>query len=124
MENKEEIKTWHVLLVGILMSLITYVICVKPINDYAPNIATESKEDSLKRIINDLIIEKENDEDGWDKKERRYEEIIFEYEFGLDHLKHYQPEAYKEFHRIIGYREKYSHEAERENKKRLNEYTR
>ncbi len=77
------------------------------------------KEDSLQTVINDLIIEKENDEDGWDDKEKRYEQILFEYEYGLDHLKHYHPEAYKEFHRIIGYKEKYNHEIERENKKRL-----
>ena len=38
---------------------------------------------------------------------------------GLEHLKHYHTESYKEFHRIIGYKENYSHETERENKKRL-----
>jgi hypothetical protein len=77
------------------------------------------KEDSLQTVINDLIIQKENDEDGWDDKEKRYEQILFEYEYGLDHLKHYHPEAYKEFHRIIGYKEHYSKQDERENKKRL-----
>lgn len=86
----------------------------------APTAKTKTcKEDSLQTVINDLIIEKENDEDGWDDKEKRYEQILFEYEYGLDHLKHYHPEAYKEFHRIIGYKEKYNHEIERENKKRL-----
>jgi hypothetical protein len=77
------------------------------------------KEDSLRRVISDLQIEIENEEDGWDKKEKRYEQTLFEYEMGLEHLKHYHLTAYKEFHRIIGYKENYSHEVERENKKRL-----
>jgi hypothetical protein len=86
----------------------------------APTTETKTcKEDSLQTVINDLIIQKENDEDGWDDKEKRYEQILFEYEYGLDHLKHYHPEAYKEFHRIIGYKEHYSKQDERENKKRL-----
>jgi hypothetical protein len=78
-----------------------------------------SKEDSLQNVINQLIVDKEHDEDGWDNKEKRYEQILFEYELGLDHLKHYHPDAYKEFHRIVGFKENYSHEVERENKKRL-----
>lgn len=77
------------------------------------------KEDSLRRVISDLQIEIENEEDGWDKKEKRYEQTLFEYEMGLEHLKYYHLTAYKEFHRIIGYKENYSHEVERENKKRL-----
>jgi hypothetical protein len=78
------------------------------------------KEDSLQNVINQLQIDIENQEDGWDDKEKRYDQIIFEYELGLEHLKHYHTESYKEFHRIIGYKENYSHEIERENKKRLN----
>jgi hypothetical protein len=77
------------------------------------------KEDSLQKVINQLQIDIENEEDGWDKKESRYESILFEYEHGLEHLKNYHADAYKEFHRIIGYKENYSHETERENKKRL-----
>jgi hypothetical protein len=71
-------------------------------------------------VINQLIVEKETEEDGWDKKETRYENILFEYEFGLDRIKETHPNAYKEFHRIIAFREQYSREAEKENKKRLN----
>lgn len=78
------------------------------------------KEDSLKNVINGLQAELEMAEDGWDKKENRYEDILFEYEYGIDHIKESHPSAYKEFHRIIGYREKYSHKVERENKIRLN----
>ena len=78
------------------------------------------KEDSLQKVINQLQIDIENEEDGWDKKEQRYENIIFEYEYGMEHLKHSNPEAYREFHRIIGYKERYNRETEQENKKRLN----
>lgn len=77
------------------------------------------KEDSIRDEYNQLQMTLENEEDGWDKKEQRYEDILFEYGFGLDRLKETHPEAYKEFHRIISYRERYSKEEERHNKKRL-----
>lgn len=66
-----------------------------------------------------MEVDLEGEEIGWDTKERRYEEIIFEYEYGIDHLKNYHPEAYRDFHRIISHRESYSREDEKENKKRL-----
>lgn len=105
---------------GITIIILLIIITVsKPYN--TPSSPTETcKEDSLTKVINQLIIEKEYDEDGWDKKEKRYEQILFEYQHGLDHLKYHHTEAYKEFHRIIGYRENYSHEIERDNNKRLN----
>jgi hypothetical protein len=57
--------------------------------------------------------------DGFDFKERRYEDILFEYEYGLDHLKNYYPESYKEFHRIIANKERFSRQTERDNKQKL-----
>jgi hypothetical protein len=78
------------------------------------------KEDSLQKVIDQLEIDFEHEQDGWDNKEKRYSQILFEYEYGLEHLKNYHPDAYKEFHRIVGYKEEYNHETERENKKRLN----
>jgi gas vesicle protein len=101
-------------IIGAFVSLIHFD--DKPTSIVNTNIC---KEDSLRRVISDLQIEIENEEDGWDKKEKRYEQTLFEYEMGLEHLKHYHLTAYKEFHRIIGYKENYSHEVERENKKRL-----
>jgi hypothetical protein len=85
-----------------------------------PDGAHVCKEDSLQSVINQMIVDKESDEDGWDKKEQRYEDIMFEYNYGLDYLKNYYPDAYKSFHRIISHRERYSKEYERENNKRLN----
>jgi hypothetical protein len=83
------------------------------------SLSTTCKEDSLIKVITDLEIELKNEQDGWDNKERRYENILFEYEYGLDHLKNYHLKAYKDFHRILSHREYYSHEIERENIKRL-----
>lgn len=80
------------------------------------------KEDSLQQEINRLQAEIKSDEDGWDSKEKRYEDILFEYEYGMEHLKQSHPNAYREFHRIIGYKERYNRETERENKKRLNTF--
>lgn len=77
------------------------------------------KEDSLQNELSNLQVLLETEEDGWDFRERRYEEILFEYEFGLDAIKKTHPEAYREFHRIISYREEYNRKSERENLKRL-----
>ena len=75
--------------------------------------------DSLTRVVDSLQTEIFTIEDGFDYKEHRYEDVVFEYELGLSYLKDYHPKAYKDFHRIIAHKEKYSHEIERENKKTL-----
>ena len=75
--------------------------------------------DSLTRVVDSLQTEIFSIEDGFDYKEHRYEDVVFEYELGLSYLKDYHPKAYKDFHRIIAQKEKYSHEIERENKKTL-----
>jgi hypothetical protein len=75
--------------------------------------------DSLNNVIDSLQTEIFMLEDGFDSKEHRYEDIINEYQLGLSYLKDYHPDAYKDFHRIIGMKENYSRELERENSKRL-----
>jgi len=118
MENKDK----SLLIAGALVSLFFVLISSIYFNDKPTvNITTTTicREDSLQNVINQLQIDIENQENGWDVKERRYEQILFEYQFGLDHLKHYHSDAYKEFHRIVGYKENYSSETERENMKRL-----
>jgi hypothetical protein len=80
------------------------------------------KQDSLKNVIDSLQTEIIILQDGFDSKEHRYEDVIFEYELGLSYLKDYHPHAYKDFHRIIGMRERYTTELNRENTKRLNQY--
>ena len=78
--------------------------------------------DSLKNVVDSLQTEMKFQDDGFDSKENRYEDIISEYEIGLSYLKDYHPNAYKDFHRIIGMRERYSRELDRENKQRLKSY--
>jgi hypothetical protein len=116
LKNKPELQ--FIFFVGVIISLVVIAVWSQP-TIVNTTVETECKEDSLQMVINELQSEIEIDEDGWDDKEKRYEQIIFEYQYGLDHLKYYHPEAYKEFHRIIGYKQEYSRETERENKKRL-----
>ena len=78
--------------------------------------------DSLQNMIDSLQTELFILEDGCDYREHRYEDVLFEYEFGISYLKDYHPKAYKDFHRIIGMKERFSPELERENTKRLNIY--
>ena len=78
--------------------------------------------DSLNKVVDSLQTEIFTLEDGFDFKEHRYEDVLFEYELGISYLKDYHPKAYKDFHRIIGMKETYSYELDRENNKRLNQY--
>jgi hypothetical protein len=114
-------KFWYFAAVIISMFAVIYWMLLFERTSIAPtdSFSKSCKEDSLQKIINQMEIDLENEQDGWDFKERRYEEILFEYEYGINHIKENYPKAYREFHRIISYRENYSREAERENKKRL-----
>jgi hypothetical protein len=92
----------------------------------APSADNLCKQDSLQVLVDSLRNEHESLleeisllEDGFDFKERRYEEILFEYEYGLDHLKNYYPESYKEFHRIIANKERFTRQTEKDNKQKL-----
>ena len=118
MDNKDR----SILIMGAIVSLFGVEISLMYFNDKPTPVVTTNicKEDSLQNVINELQMDLKMQSDGFDSKERRYENILFEYEFGIDRLKNYQPEAYKEFHRIISHKEYYSHEDERENIKRLN----
>ena len=75
--------------------------------------------DSLENVVDSLQTEIQFNEDAFDTKESRYEDIISEFEMGLSYLKDYHPAAYKDFHRIIGMKERYSRQLEKENKTRL-----
>jgi hypothetical protein len=75
--------------------------------------------DSLTRVVDSLKIEIIALEDGFDYKEHRYEDIIFQYELGLSYLKDYHSESYRAFHRFLAHKENYSKKDERENIKIL-----
>jgi hypothetical protein len=116
MEN--EVKTWHILVFMLLATIMVFMIYNRPlvINN---QITTSSMNDSLINKIDSLESELIFQSNGFDHKEKRYEEVISEYEFGLDRLKYSHPEAYREFHRIVAFKERYSRDSERENVKRL-----
>ena len=110
---------------GVLLFQIFFWTILYPRNHTAPeSVTTECKTDSLQNVIDSLSVELQSQAQKFDNKEKKYKEILFEYELGIDRIKNYHPRAYEDFHRILAYREDYSREAEIENKKRLNEYNR
>ena len=117
MENRDT----SILAFGAIISLFGVLVSLMYFNDKPIPVVTTTicKEDSLQNVINELQMDLKMQSDGFDSKEKRYSEILFEYEYGLDHLKHYHLESYKDFHRILSHKEYYSREDERENKKRL-----
>ena len=118
MENKDTVIR---LLVGVIIIMALFTIAFnKPHDQIAPPPANHvCEDDSLRSVIYDLKSNIEILEDGFDSKERRYEDVISDYEMGLSYLKDYHPNAYKDFHRIIGMREHYSLKLEKENKEKL-----
>ncbi len=116
MENRDTIVR---LFIGVIVVLVLVTISLNKPNNSVPPIAANCKEDSLINVINSLHAELDFQEEGFSKKEQRYENILFEYQFGIERLKETHPSAYKEFHRIIAFKEQYSIEDKKENQKRL-----
>jgi hypothetical protein len=117
MENKDT--TIRLIIGSILIIVLTIIALDKPDNVATLTSTSKINEDSLHNVIDSLQTEIFYLEDGFDEKEHRYEDVISEYEIGLSYLKDYHPTAYKDFHRIIGMKEQYTHQLDRENKKRL-----
>jgi hypothetical protein len=117
MENKDR----SVLIMGAIVSLFGVFVSLTYFNDKPAPVVTTTicKEDSLQNVIIELQMDLKMQSDGFDSKERRYSEILFEYEYGVDHLKNYQPHAYREFHRILSHKEIFSRQDEQDNIKRL-----
>jgi uncharacterized protein YlxW (UPF0749 family) len=123
MENRNNILMISFVAIAVLLSWGL----TKDFNErQAPSANNVCKQDSLQVLVDSLRNEHESLleeisllEDGFDFKERRYEEILFEYEYGLDHLKNYYPESYKEFHRIIANKERFTRQTEKDNKQKL-----
>ena len=105
---------------GALLFQIFFWTILYPRNHTTPEpIIAECKADSLQNVIFSLQSDIKILEDGFDSREHRYEDVLLDYEIGLSYLKDYHPIAYKDFHRIVGMRERYSHELEKENIKHL-----
>jgi len=114
--------------IGLFATLVTGIIIVGLNVNYNKETITKAEEsyltslqkrDSLENVIDSLQTEMQLNEVEFDSKEQRYEDIISEYEIGLSYLKDYHLSAYKDFHRIVGMRERYSKQLDRENKQRL-----
>lgn len=117
MDNKDR----SILIMGAIVSLFGVLVSLMYFND-KPNVVITTnicKEDSLQNVINELLMDFKMQSDGFDSKEKRYEEILFEYEYGISYLKDYQPHAYKEFHRILSHKEIFNRQDEQDNIKRL-----
>ena len=117
MDNKDR----SILIMGAIVSLFGVLVSLMYFND-KPNVVITTnicKEDSLQNVINELQMDLKMQSDGFDSKEKRYEEILFEYEYGISYLKNYQPHAYKEFHRILSHKEIFNRQDEQDNIKRL-----
>ena len=113
-------------LLGSMVWLVFYMTILKPNN--AP-VVEETNTNQL--LVENQKLKSENDSLNaqlesqaklFDNTEKKYKEILFEYELGIDRIKNYHPKAYEDFHRILAYKEEYSREAEIENKKRLKFY--
>jgi len=117
MENKDR----SILIIGAFVSLFGVFVSLMYFND-KPNVVTPTticKEDSLQNVIIELQMELKMQSDGFDSKEKKYDEIIFEYQWGVDYLKYYHTQAYRDFHRIISHKEIFNRQDEQENIKRL-----
>ncbi len=120
MENKD---TTIRLVIGTIIVMVLLTLALNKPNTIAPQPIKEiCKQDSLQNVIDELQTELETQEKGFSNKEQRYEDILFEYEYGIERLKETHPSAYKEFHRIIAFKERYSVEDKIDNQKRLKSY--
>jgi len=111
-----------VLVIGLMIgALIGVFVSLTYFNDKTIPVVTTTicKEDSLQNVINELQMDLKMQSDGFDSKEKRYSEILFEYEYGINHLKIYQPQSYREFHRILSHKEIFNRQDEQDNIKRL-----
>jgi hypothetical protein len=117
MENKNG----GVLIMGAIVSLFGVLVSLMYFNDKPTPVVTTNicKEDSLRNKIVELQMDLKILSDGFDDKEKRYEEIIFEFGYGVDHLKIYEPQAYRVFHRILAHKEYFNRQDEQDNIKRL-----
>ena len=83
-------------------------------------ITIECKTDSLQNVIDSLTSDYEIQREGWENKEKRYENIIFHYQYGLGYIKDYDPATYRKIIRIAMLKEDFSYDVEKEFKEQVN----
>lgn len=106
-------------IIGFIGYQLFFHLVLKPHEEVSTQI---SKTDSLQNVVNELQIQLETKTKEWDNVEDEYRMTIFEYEYGIEAIKKTHPAAYKEFHRIIAFKENYRREDEEDNNKRLKKY--
>jgi hypothetical protein len=106
-------------IIGFISFQLLFLFLIKP-NDVSPSPSiTECKADSLQNVIDSLQIDLESQSKEFDNRENKYQNIILEYEYGMEWIKKYHSEAYRDFHRVLAYKERYSRIDEIANKQRL-----
>jgi len=111
-----------ILIVGIIaITIVSIGFSMNNKDNVTPEpITTECKADSLQSVIDSLTSDYEIQREGWENKEKRYENIIFHYQYGLGYIKDYDPATYKKIIRIAMLREDFSYDVEKEFKEQVN----
>jgi hypothetical protein len=116
----DNMKALLAFILGAILFQFIFWTLIKPTDTPPELITTECKADSLQNVINDLQISLESQARGFDNRENKYQDIISEYEYGMEWIEKHHLEAYRDFHRVVAYKERYSRLDEQENIKRLN----
>jgi hypothetical protein len=111
-----------ILIVGIIaITIVSIGFSMNNKDNVTPEpITTECKADSLQSVIDSLTSDYEIQREGWENKEKRYENIIFHYQYGLGYIKDYDPATYKKIIRIAMLKEDFSYDVEKEFKEQVN----
>jgi hypothetical protein len=107
-------------IVGFIAFQLLFHLVIKPNNVALEPITIECKTDSLQNVIDSLTSDYEIQREGWENKEKRYENIIFHYQYGLGYIKDYDPATYQKIIRIAMIREDFSYDIEKEFKQQVN----
>jgi hypothetical protein len=106
--------------IGALAFQVFFWTVIYPQDRTEPNPSSiECKADSLQNVINNLQIDLETQSKEFDNRENKYQNTILEYEYGIEWIEKYHSEAYRDFHRVLAYKERYSRMDEIANKQRL-----
>ena len=109
------------LITGIMIfQLVWWVSTYKKDDIIQEPLTIECKADSLQIVIDSLTSDYEIQREGWENKEKRYENIIFHYQYGLGYIKDYDPLTYQKIIRIAMLKEDFSYDVEKEFKEQVN----
>ena len=106
-------------IIGFIAFQLLFHLVISPKDKIESKLTTECKSDSLQYVIDSLQIDLETQSKEFDRRENKYQDIILEYKYGIEWIKNYHPEAYRDFHRVLAYKERYSRMDEIANKQRL-----